>query len=663
MSEFDPFLLSEHQSHVSKLSKRFVRLGVVGLGLILFLIGGGFLFVSIQKEALLGARFLEQGIQSFREGNTQQAKEHLLHSQQSFTRARRMSFGWGAVVLRLPKLPGIDRAATGVALIRGGERIAEAALITIDVGEVLRSSPQNSPLSNLSMLDILTRVRPYAGTLTQLVAEADQSLMQAETRFIPGISPERFNELKNALHLASNFLRAYGVREPLLVELLGGNGPRTYLFLFQNNHELRPTGGFIGSYAHLDIRDGRVRNFFVDGIFNPDGQLKENIVPPEPIQKISAAWSLHDSNWFPHFPTSAEKAIFFYEKTGGPTVDGVITFTPTILRHLLEVTGPITLEPYGITIDASNFMPLLQTEVEENYNREENNPKAVLSDLMNELLRRLMLVSNFDQMKQVGEALVTGLNERHILLYVRHAITQSLIEGAGWAGSILDTPYDYLSVVHTNVNGYKTDGVIDETLSHEVEIQPNGELIDTVSITRKHRGGKTPYEWWNKVNADYMRVYVPFGSILLSAEGMTREVVEAPLDYDALGFRRDADIVREEQAIRIDSDSGTRIGEDAGKTVFGNWVYVSPGESVSVVYRYRLPFRLDLGHLNEYPQSFSVLYQKQSGTERVTLKSTLRWSEGMAPVWQSRENLVPYDRSLSFESPLDENQFFGLVFR
>ena len=71
---------------------------------------------------------------------------------------------------------------------------------------------------------------------------------------------------------------------------------------------------------------------------------------------MSAVWTMHDANWFPNFPTSAEKVSWFYEKTGGRTVDGVIAITPELLRDLLAITGPIDMPEYDKTINADNFI-------------------------------------------------------------------------------------------------------------------------------------------------------------------------------------------------------------------------------------------------------------------------------------------------------------------
>lgn len=559
-------------------------------------------------------------------------------------------------------LPFFSQASSGKHALEAGQHFAAAGMQLSRAAADISLSKQSGSGEPVSILGMLKRAEgPLDAALAELEA-AEEELADVDVSDLPEDKRERFVMVRRDLPMLTGFFRTFRERETLVEELLGGNGPRKYLFLLQNNHEARATGGFIGTYALLDVQGGVVRQFFVDGIFNPDGQLKENIVPPKPIQKISTGWSLHDSNWFPDFPASAEKAIFFYEKTGGPTVDGVIALTPTVMKKLLSVTGPIELPQYGLTVDADNFMPVIQEQVEEKYDKEENKPKQVLADLSTELLGRVFASDDKETILAVAQALIEGLNEKHVLLYARHPETEALIDTAGWSGRVLETDKDYLSVIHTNINGYKTDGVIDETIRHRAEIGEDGSVIDTVTITREHTGGDTPYEWWNKVNADYLRVYVPRGSELLSAKGATWEFPESPVDYDALGFKRDADVVREEGRMIVDERTGTRISEDAGKTVFGAWVYVSPKESVTVEYRYRLPFRIDLAS-DGAAGSYAAVYQKQSGSEGSRLFSTVAFPAAAEPVWQTGPNLIRYGRELRSETDLRTDRYVGAVFR
>ncbi|MEI9966820.1 MAG: DUF4012 domain-containing protein, partial [Candidatus Moraniibacteriota bacterium] len=648
-------------------SHRLRRLLLIFIGIGLFC--GGLFFVGrqaalhVQARTEAGYGSLEQAAKSLAQDDYAGATEAFAAAQIDFASAKRTLGFFGGSALGITRfVPGLSKLSSGEHLISAGAHISEAgpSLVTV-VKHLHGAKDAYSDGVTVSFLGILKDVEGPLQTAGTELRAADGELSRVNEDDLPLDKRPVFLSAKAHLAAGTGLLEGFQKNEVVLRELLGGNGPRKYLFLFQNNHELRPTGGFIGTYALLDMNDGVVRDFFVDGIFNPDGQLKENIVPPEPLQKISAGWSLHDSNWFPDFPTSAEKAIFFYEKTGGPTVDGVITVTPAVLGRLLAITGPIALPDYNMTVDQDNFIPAIQEQVEVKYDKTENKPKAVLGDLSEKLFEQVFATQDPKKLFTFGNALIASLNQKDILLYARNVDAQKLIADAGWSGKLASPPSDYLAVIHANINGYKTDGVIDEKIEHVSEIAPDGSVIDTVRVTRTHKGGNTPYEWWNKVNTDYMRVYVPEGAELLSASGMTWEFPKAPLDYDALGFRRDQEVEAIEGSERIDEATGTRIGTESGKTVFGNWVYVSPGESVTVEYRYRLPLTVRAGA--EHQASFSVFYQKQPGTPGSELVSTIRYPASWESVWQTGGNLVPYDHILILEDALVTDKFSGLVWR
>lgn len=562
-------------------------------------------------------------------------------------------FGGGDI---LQYVPFLSQVVSGKNIISAGRHIARAGSLLN--GAFTAFSLPGNPLSkdDISFLDMLKAGnQPLSQALPELRSARD-ALAVVSLDDIPEEKRAAFEKARETLPVVIGAGESFLGQQTLLVDVLGGNGPRKYLFLFQNNHEMRPTGGFIGSYGILDMKDGKIRKFFVDGIFNPDGQLKEKIIPPTPLQKVSVAWSLHDSNWSPDFPTAAEKAMFFYEKTGGPTVDGVIALTPDIIRDLVGVFGPIEMKEYGVTLDRNNFVEAVQEEVEVKYDREENQPKKILSDLAPILLERIFATKDPKKLFSVLEVLTDHLNRRNILLYARDRDIEAHIEALGWSGKIEETPLDYLSVINANINGYKTDAVVRESIDHTAEIRSDGSVVDTVRITRRHEGGQTRYDWWNKVNANYMRVFVPLGSTLLSVRGQTREVVSPPVDYAALGFTPDADIVREEQSLVIDEESGTRIVDDAGKTSFGNWIYVSPGESTTIEYEYRLPVRVTEA---DYA-SYSLLFQKQSGSPGSTIRSSVVVPDTYRLEWQTGE----YQRKhtgLRFDSMLEKNIFLGAV--
>lgn len=618
---------------------------------------------SIESSVATGMQNTEQGIDSLGEKDFSQARIAFLQAEKNFKTARLQTLYFPPLLAKpLTFIPGISKFGSGVLAIDASTHLARAGLEVTSITEaVVTSREKVEKGETVSYLALLEELALPLGTIRSELKKADRSLQRIPERDIPEEQRLTFALLQKGVPSMVGGIDSFLANKPLIEELLGKNGPRIYLFLFQNNQELRPTGGFIGTYGILEFKDGHARRFFIDGIFNPDGQLKENIIPPKPIQKISAGWSLHDSNWFPDFPTSAEKAIFFYEKTGGPTVDGVFTLTPTVLERLLAFTGPIELPEYEMVVDSKNFIPTIQEQVEIKYDREENKPKKVLADLSSILMERVFSLTDPVAIYQVANIFVEGMNERHILLYTRNQATQNLIAANGWSGNIDESPHDYLSVIHTNVNGYKTDGVIDDTIDHTVTIQEDGSVIATTSVTRVHTGGNTPYEWWNKVNSDYMRVYVPKGSRLIAATGHTREFPPAPLDYQLLGFTEDQTVKEEEARIIIDEASGTRVGEEFGKTVFGNWVYVSPGETVKVEYTYLLPFTIDPTKKNS--KAYSLLFQKQPGVEEVSVNSRLSYPKNWSLDWQTEGDLLtPGESGIQVERTTKSDMFWGVIF-
>lgn len=609
---------------------------------------------------------LNSAIGSIKDQNFEASKLEFEKSYEKFSQASEDLDEMGEVFIEISRFfPFSSKLSSGKNLVEAGKHVAVAGKA---LNEIIKTANSiNNPLGNdrdesISFLEIFQSTQQEIETVNKELKQIQENLDKINVDDLPDDKKQQFIAIKEKLPIISSTTNDFLDNSGIFVDLLGGNGPRKYLFLFQNNQEMRPTGGFIGSYGLLDISEGRIRNFFIDGIFNPDGQLTEKIVPPKPIQKISAAWSLHDSNWFPNFPSSAEKAISFLEKTGGPTVDGVITLTPTVMQKLLEITGPIEMKDYDVTIDSENFIEKTQYEVEVDYDKEENKPKKILSDLAPIILDKIFNARDAKSISNTIKALSSGLSEKHILLYSENKDIQKIISEKGWSGEILSAQKDYFSVINSNVNGYKTDGIVDESITHKAEIQKDGSIIDTITIKRHHNGGNSQYEWWNKVNADYLRVYVPLGSKLLGAEGQTRENNNPPLDYEALGFKKDSLVEQEENNVLIDENSGTRIYEDSGKTVFANWTYVSPQETMILEYKYLLPFKISIDSEKNPVDSYSLLAQKQSGSIGSNFSSSIEFPKNYKIEWNYPENLNSQSGEANLETKLDVDRFIGLVF-
>jgi len=479
----------------------------------------------------------------------------------------------------------------------------------------------------------------------------------------------------------------------IMFYLFGVDEPRTIMLVFQNNSELRATGGFPGSYAIIKTKNGKIEELRVPGggFYDLKGSLAAAVDAPYPFHLFSPMWQAWNFNWFPDWRESAKKASWFYEKSGGETVDTVIAFTPNVLEKLLALTGEIEMPEYDTKVNSENFVRMAQIEVELEYDKEENKPKKFIGDLLPKVVDKLLAL-NSDELINAWQVLSDSLEEKHILVYLRDDELEKRVLSFGWGGDVVSVPRDYLSVIHTNVAGGKTDRVIEVEIEHRALVREDGLIIDKVILTKKHNG-KAGDVFEGQVNQDYVRFYVPRGSQLISAEGFD----SMPEDREFKVSKKvdpDPDLMRLEKEIGVHKQSGTRITEEFGKTVFGNWMIVSPGETKTVELEYILPFNLrqgkvskvkqeahgswlallqqyflgrpdDEAHLaNAQPQrgSYSLYVQKQSGTEAHKLK-TYFTSEG----WnidelktksggEEREGNV-----FRYETELNVDQYYGVT--
>jgi hypothetical protein len=562
----------------------------------------------------------------------------------AITEAQQSVHDLGAVTsLLISALPQTgDAYRTGQTLLQAGEALSQAGE-RIAQG-VLASQNELSPTPS-SRLKLLTA---YISSALPNLKEAAKLIAAVNPTDVPEQHRQMFADLNARLPRLVLIVEEFLSFSDLAQTILGASGTMRYLIIFQNNTELRATGGFMGSFAELSVRDGVITKMNVPGggTYDLQGSLRSFLAAPEPLQLLSARWEFQDANWFPDFPTTARQIMDFYEDAGGGTVDGVIAVNATYVADLIALLGAVDMPEYGRTITADNFLSETQKIVELEYDRYANRPKAFIGDLAPLLLERAMHGSPenfFATLDHVNQ----GLQTRDLQLYFADGELQREVRQLGWGGELKPTDGDYLMVVDTNLGGGKTDGVIKEEIDLLVTIDEAGAITNTVTITRTHFG--EPGALFTGVNnVNYLRLYVPQGSTLLSASGFT--IPDASLyDFAPDDFAVDDDLLYSMDTLLLDEASQTAIYNESGKTVFGNWVQTRPGESSTATFTYRLPFAVSA----EKPSAFLALakralgwpttdeytltVQKQSGVLDRTTRVSVRAPKSLNPIWSSHD--------------------------
>lgn len=381
--------------------------------------------------------------------------------------------------------------------------------------------------------------------------------------------------------------------------ILGYPDEKHYLFFFENNTELRPTGGFLGVFGALTVRDAGIAEMRTDDVYALDGPAESGPrpAPPEPIRKYVGVdkWYLRDANWSPDFAVSAKvMERFFREESASaatgrqaPPVDGIIAITPKFVQDVMRLTGPITAG--GKIFTADNLVDELEFQVEQGFVKGGipfNRRKVIVGALMKAIVSKLSSFPLSRLVEAVG-MIEQDIKEGHLLLYSADASLQRIILANGWGGALAPVSGDYLMYVDANLASLKTDGVMQRDLSYSIAPDRHGGFDGTIRMTYRNNGG---FSWKTTRYRTYARLYVPAGTTLAVAAGaMENDKIKDPGRHPGR-----ADVM-----------------DELGRRVFGAFISVEPGETRTLEFRFKLaPAVADAVRGGTY----RLDVQKQAGT-------------------------------------------------
>ncbi|MGC9046805.1 MAG: DUF4012 domain-containing protein [Minisyncoccia bacterium] len=425
------------------------------------------------------------------------------------------------------------------------------------------------------------------------------------------------------------------------------------LFAFQNPSEIRPGGGFIGSYADVVVSNGQLQNIDVRDIYDPDGQLSLRIIPPVPLQTITTAWGARDANWFFDFPLSAKKILYFINHSKMYTKDNisfnnVIAVNLHVVEKLLDVIGPINLPEYGVTVDSSNFANIVQKEVEAGQDKKTGYPKRILKVLTPILISKLESLDE-NEKKQIVNVLLNEIKNKDIMFYFDDPTIENFLINQQAAGAVYVLPDNfwgnYLAVVNANINGGKSDAYIKQNIQLNISIDTKGNSFNDLIVTRQHNGLNAKDYWYRLVNKDYLQVFTNSTASFVSIKGVSKSPSNYQnVDYKILGYSNDPDVYSFESNNIFNSNYNIWQGKMFNKNVFGGWVMTSPGNTSEFDLRYQVNALPNTVLTNG--KTYQFIYEKQSGVDtslKVEIDAPIGyiWKEVNSPIFIYSVDSVP----------------------
>lgn len=473
------------------------------------------------------------------------------------------------------------------------------------------------------ILETLEKISPELDAIGEDLQVVEAELAQID----PNHYPESIGETKireNIVQVqtlaagASTSLTEYRPVIEQLPSVAGANGEtKKYLVLFQNDNELRPTGGFLTAYAIINVTDGKVEAEKSDDIYELDQKFTKTEPIPEELGRYLTTeryWNLRDMNVSPDFKESMDK---FYENYTGirgepDNIDGIIAVDTHFLTSLMKVLGPVEVPGYG-TFSAENdprcdcpeIIYVLSEIITRPtpYLREDR--KGILGPLMRALLSKAYAApkQQWPELFAEGFRSIEGRNVQFYFLNEDHQAAAELADAAGRM-----TPpkngEDFLAIINANLGGAKSNLFVTYEVEQVVSAPVEGLIEKTVEITYKNprRADNCNLEdgllCLNSTLRDWTRLYVPEGAELVSASGFNEEA---------------------------------RVYQEDGFTVFDGFFVLEPLGTAKLSFTYTVPYN----NTEEYVgkvwkqgglESFEVLFDVTGGQEIVPVTSDITYT-------------------------------------
>jgi hypothetical protein len=443
--------------------------------------------------------------------------------------------------------------------------------------------------------------------LAERAERANVALLSISTAGIHPILAERLAQVQSLSPLMGPALQT----APAFPDLLGMRSPVTYLVLFQNNHELRGTGGFISAVGELTLSRGRISNLDTTDGYNIYSKEVEYAAAPEAMQKYLKTEILvfRDANWSPDLPTSARTARHLYEQVRDAKINGVVTVDLNAVELIIDAMGGVEVQGVEGKVTGANVVDIIkqlwdnplstEANVQDNWQEWYAQRKDFVPVLAAAMLER-MTSRQFSFFSLVSAG-TRSLDERSIQIWMDNPQANTQFGQLGWNGALhTEAGEDYLGLVDTNVGFNKVNAAVTREVDYKLT-WPNGAdkaAQAVVTITYTHpitqpdpgcdptpRYGKSYDDMIARCYFNYVRLYVPRNSRLISIDGV---------EEDSISSRR---------------------GEERTQVLSGYFVMETNGEH-TVTFTYNLPVALK-------EDGYRLIVQRQSGSGPLPLTWTI----------------------------------------
>lgn len=392
-----------------------------------------------------------------------------------------------------------DKAMYG--LILGNEIVSTATHSIKSASDFFSLAVSKDTKSKSAVLSLQARKNELAHLLPLLDLQIKEFYTKYPFKSVKDILPITHAASVGALHLD---------------KLLGGSRPHQYLLLFLNDKEIRPGGGFIGSFGVVTFKNYLLTDLKIEDIYEVDGQLKAHVDPHPAVRTYlqNPHGFLRDSNFSPDFYDNAQKALGFMGLiySHQEEYDGVIGITTDVMANMIESIGKVEVPEYKETITKHNFYAKTQSYAQDNFFPGSMQKKNFLSSLAQSLLLRIPEADKHKLLGALGHSLAT----KELVFYAAHSQLQTLFESNNWAGRQKRPVSDYLMSVEANVGANKTNAYVKKSEDLTMALGDDNTVQHTHKTTFVYKAPRNAKS--DEIYKNFYQLYLPSGAVINEVE-------------------------------------------------------------------------------------------------------------------------------------------------
>lgn len=548
--------VAPHAAAPKRWTRRRIALAAAG-GLLLALLLGGLLYAWAVREGYRNARASADVVQqrytnpevvsNLRPEDLPQISQDLGQLESDLKNLQGL--------VNAPLLGGLARHAPVVGddvsasqdLLDLGVELASMAHEATDIANEIRMSFERTGMSaegadgGPTWLDIVRERRPQIEALEARFDAALAARAALDTTNLPARGQALLPQVDSLLERAEGIRDDYISVLPLLDTAFGAEGEARYLILLQNREEIRPGGGFPGTFAVITLSDGLLKSYESANIREIDHAYVENrsapVLAPAPIRTVIGQEEFlpHDTLWSPDFSEAAQTFLSMYNQTGEPPLTGVVGLSDSAVRQVLKIIGPYQLEINGEmrTVSADNYLELIESYRDQTW-QDLAAHKHVVALLGKSLIDQVK-AADIPTKKAVYFALRDAADSREVQVYLPDAAMQAEAVRRGWDGALYPDPSTpSLAMTVAGLTGGKKSLVIYAASDIALK-QAAADLTVRWTITLDHRGDPRGNEVYNGYEYAWLSLYLPPGAEVLSTS-RTPEGPELADDPRAVSF-------------------------------------------------------------------------------------------------------------------------------